>query len=152
MVYDAYYMKSLIKRIRSNEHTSKEIIKEDKPKDLSMRDLLKKTRVLQNLNEDITITDIDQEHIKNGLINSLKQLEAIPKLNPIKVINGNIFWSGSVNDMIEFVYKISPDGSKNGFKINYNDKLNIDIPDKDSISKVLEDYYTEFFTYFQNFI
>jgi len=151
---EADNIKNLIKRIRTNEYTPKKVINEDKCKDLSMRDLLKRTRMLNEivLKEEINITSIDQEHVQNGLTNSLKRLEAIPKLNPIKIINGSIIWSGSINDMIEFVYKVSSDGSKNGYKINYNDKLNIEIPDKDEISKVIEDYYIEFFKYFQNFL
>lgn len=147
-------IKIFINRVRKNEYTPKPILKEDKVKDLSMRELLKKTRMLNEivLKEDVNITPIDQKHVVDGLSNSLKQLEAIPKLNPIKVINGNIFWSGSVNDIIEFVYKVSPDASKSGYEINYDKDLTIEIPNKDEISKVIEDYYAEFFKYFQNFL
>ena len=154
MSNDANNIKVLIKRFRTNEYTPKPIIKENKAKDLSMRDLLKRTRMLNEiaLNEAINITPIDQQHVTDGLTNSLKQLEAIPKLNPIKVINGSIFWSGSVNDIIEFVYKVSSDASKSGYDINYDKNMSIEIPNKDEISKVIEDYYTEFFKYFQNFL
>ena len=140
-------MKVLINRVKTNNYIPKQNLKENKPKNLSMRDMLKITR---SLNETFNILPIDQATHEKGIKTALNGLKAIPTFNKIELVGDSIFWSGMINDMIAFVYKISSDGSKDGVEFDYDEKLNVGTPETDEIIKAIEDYYNTFFEYYQN--
>jgi hypothetical protein len=146
MKNDHNNIKSFIDKLKKY-NIPKPVVNENIVKILSMRDMLKITR---SLNEGFKVLPIDQKTHEEGIKRALLNLKAIPKFNNIEIIDNSIFWSGVINDMITFVYKISEDGSKDGAEFKTNDKLNVGTPETSEIMKKLENYYDIFFDYYQN--
>lgn len=148
MASDANNIKFLIKRMRSNDFSTKETINEVKYKDLSMRDLLKITR---SLKEDVELTNkanpFDQENEEKKFNDYFSDLKVVIKLIPLEVHDDYVFWAGTINNTIQFVYKVTPDSSKSGVKFKYLDSFAVNNPDNQEIIKRIESYYTVFFKY-----
>lgn len=145
---ESQYMRTLMKRIKLNNYNSKESINEDKVKSLSMRDMLKITR---SLNEDITqinkATHFDQETEENKFRNYFSDLNVVINMIPLEVKDNFVFWGGTINGMVQFVYKVTPNSGKSGVEFNYLDNFVVDNPDNQEIIKRVESYYDVFFKY-----
>lgn len=140
----AHDMRTLISRIKNNTYTPKQITEN---KSLTMRDMLKITRTL---NEDVVnnkVTVFDQKEEEKKFRNYFSDLNVIMDLIPLEVFDDYVFWGGTINGMIQFVFKVTPDSGKSGVDFNYLDNFTMDNPDNQEIVKRVESYYDIFFKY-----
>lgn len=152
-------MRILLRRMRGEAYVVNENVKV-KP-DLTVPDMLKITR---NLNEDIQpeIEEpaVDQEKPVNKKTaqdqanEEQKFKDSFPTgydINvdfiELEVTDKYVFWGGTVNGLIQFVYKVTPDENTSGVEFNYLEGYNEDDPKNDEIIKRLESYYDSFYEY-----
>jgi hypothetical protein len=147
-------MRVLLRRM----HGEKYVVTEDTQpkKDLNIRDMLKITR---KLNEDINNerkaenkkTVYDQSIEEDKFIGFFKDMNVNIKFIDLEVYDNLIFWGGTIDGIIQFIYKVTPDESTSGVEFNYLEDFSPDNPDNDLIVKMVEDYYdNNFYKYWRN--
>jgi len=149
-------MRTLIHRMRKNDYVMDESNEQTK-KDLTMRDMLKITR---KLNEDIEDNDetpnvnkktnLDQDREEEKFRNFFDDMNVDIDFIDLKVTDDLIFWGGTIDGVIQFVYKVTPDEKTSGVEFNYLPDFSADNPDNDMIVKKVESYYDSFYKYWRD--
>ena len=145
-----------MKRIRDGKYEVNEVQKDTKT-NLSIRDMLKITR---KLNEDSTDdksdintnkkTVYDQANEEEKFRNYFNDINVDIKFIDLDVYDNLIFWGGTIDGVIQFVYKVTPDEKTSGVEFNYLPDFTADNPDNDTIIKKIESYYDIFYKYWRN--
>lgn len=122
-----------------------------------MRDMLKITR---KLNEEIEVDDkkkavnkktaYDQEIEEEKVRNFFDDMNVNIKFQDLQVYDNLVFWGGTVDGVIQFVYKVTPDERTSGVEFNYLEDFSPDNPDNDAIVSKLETYYDTFYKYWRD--
>lgn len=149
-------MREFIARMRKGYNPTNEA-KESK-KDLNIRDMLKITRNLQeskNLHEEEEQvnnrkTVFDQPNEEQKFLNNFRDIMVNVKFIDLEVYDKLVFWGGTVDGMIQFVYKVTPDESTSGVEFNYLDDFTPDNPENEEIIKRIEGYYDAFYRYWSD--
>ncbi len=153
-------MREFIKRMRSgyvNETKDQETPK----KDLSMRDMLKITR---NINENIddkkdsagenrkTPDDqIREEEKFTEIFNNMPDNDTVSIVFfDLYVFDNLVYWGGIVDGTIEFTFQVTPNETKSGVSFDYHEDFVPDNPKNDEIIKRIEAYYNKFSEYWRN--
>jgi hypothetical protein len=146
----------LLRRMRGEKYVVNEDVKTPE-KDLTMRDMLKITR---NLNEQAEENDEKKAENKKNVYDQSKEEEKLKnffndmnvniKFIDLEVYDNLIFWGGTVDGIIQFVYKVTPDEKTSGVEFNYLEDFSPDNPDNDIIIKKIESYYDSFYKYWRN--
>ena len=125
-------------------------------KDLTVRDMLKITR---NLNEDVEENDVentnqktiyDQKREEDKFRNFFNDMNVDIKFIDLEISDDLIFWGGTIDGVVQFVYKVTPDESTSGVNFKYLPEFNHDNPDNDMLTKKIESYYDSFYQYWRN--
>ena len=146
-------MRVFMKRMRTGKFVDES--KGTTKHELSIRDMLKITR---NLNEDVEEpqklvnkeTVYDQPMEEKKFMNFFKDMNVSVKFIDLEVANNQVFWGGTIDGIIQFIYRVTPDGEKNEVEFNYLDDFSPDNPDNDLIIKMVESYYDTFYKYWRN--
>lgn len=156
-------MRVFMKRMRDGKYVVSE--SQESKKDLTMRDMLKITR---KLNEDVegeesgaedeekrdpntnkkTVYDQTQEEEK--FRNYFNDMNVDIKFIDLDVYDNLIFWGGTIDGVIQFVYKVTPDEKTTGIEFNYLPDFTADNPDNDLIIKKITSYFDIFYKYWRN--
>ena len=156
-------MRILLRRMRGEAYVVNENVnvKPIPKKNLTMRDMLKITRTL---NEDIQPqtdqpeTDQEKPVNKKTAQDQANEEQKFKDSFPtgydinvdfieLEVTDKYVFWGGTINGLIQFVYKVTPDESTSGVEFNYLEGYNEDDPKNDEIIKRVESYYDNFYEY-----
>ena len=153
-------MRVFMKRVREGKYEVNET--QTPKKDLTMRDMLKITR---NLNEDVDfgnepevnlatandekyLTDRFTEMFENLNVSAnLLNLHSDPKL---KLTKNQGFWGGTIDGAIQFVYKATADKDSSGIEFKYLPSVSPDDPDNQEIVKNIETFYDTFYDYWRD--
>lgn len=148
-------MRKFMKRLREGGMVSENTVNSSE-RDLTMRDMLKITR---NINENkmglaedrdnmksVYDQDVEEEKFKN-FFNDLK---VNPKFIELEVYDDLIFWGGTMDGIIQFVYKVTPDESTSGVYFNYLPNFSPDNPENDEIIGRIKSYYDNFYKYWRD--
>ena len=120
---------------------------------LSMRDMLKITR---KLNEEIENkpqnkkTDFDQNMEEEKFRNFFNDLTVSIKFIELEVFDDFVFWGGTVDGIIQFVYKVTPDESTSGVEFNYLEDFSPDNPENEEVVGRIESYFDTFYKYWRD--
>jgi len=149
-------MRILLRRMRGEKFVVNEETQKPK-KDLTMRDMLKITR---RLNEEVEVEDkkkalnkktaYDQEIEEEKLRNFFDDMNVNIKFQDLQVYDNLVFWGGTVDGVIQFVYKVTPDERTSGVEFNYLEDFSPDNLDNDLIVSKLETYYDTFYKYWRD--
>jgi hypothetical protein len=155
-------MRILMKRMREGKYNVNEVDKtpDSIPKSLSMRDLLKITRN-HKLNEDVNVVDdkkkalnkktvYDQTEEEEKFRNFFNDMNVNINFIELEVYDNLIFWGGTVDGIIQFIYKVTPDKRTSGVEFNYLEDFSPDNPDNDAIIKKIQSYYDTFYKFWRN--
>ncbi len=152
-------MRILLRRMRGEAYVNES--KGTTKHELLIRDMLKITR---NLNEDVQ-SEIEEPTVDQEKPVNKKTVEDQPNEEQkfkdsfptgydinvdfieLEVTDKYVFWGGTVNGLIQFVYKVTPDENTSGVEFNYLEGYNEDDPKNDEIIKRLESYYDSFYEY-----
>lgn len=151
---DKTSMRILLQRMRTgNGKYGVTESKENKKKDLTVRDMLKITR---KLNEQIENAEVDTEEDKKKAVN--KETAFDPKFfeqelidlfddsvsiefKDLEIFDDWVLWSGIINGVIQFLYVVTRDEITSRVEFNYLQGFSKDNPANDEIIKKLETYY-----------
>lgn len=169
-------MRSLLKKMRianSNTHDAfsnlENSLTEVTKKTLSFNDTIKMMRKLRVLNEaDENVGDSDdgvevaeepkvrvnkknvydqqrEEDRFNAFLN--KSLNVNTEFIELEIYDDLIFWGGTVDGMLQFIFKVTPTENTSGVEFNYLDSFNTENPDNNMLTELIESYYDSFYKY-----
>ena len=147
-------MREMMKRMREGGHTPTVT---ESPKDLSTRDMLKITRnihegVVSLKEEDVENkkTPYDQRDEEEKFRNFFNDMNVSIKLIDLGVYDKLVFWGGTIDGVIQFVYKVTPDESTSGVEFNYLEDFSPDNPENEEITGRIESYFNSFYKYWRD--
>lgn len=155
-------MRKMMKNMRNAQNgifeTSKTIESNTPKKQLTARDLLGKMRTLneeteeeQNVLGTNKKTDFDQHDEEAKMVQAFKDLEVVLKFDELEVFDKAVFWGGTIDDQVQWVYMVTPDETSSKFKINYTKDYDINAKQNEKVLKRIEEYYNNnFFKYWRN--
>ena len=147
-------IRNSLNKMRNFNTDNKSISSESKKtiKNHSMRDMLSITR---NINEDTFYGD-DKKNKFDQKQEEFKMDEYFSNNNvdidyiDIEVYDNAVFWGGTIDNQIQFVYTVTPDEKTSGFEINYLEGFDRTNPENEEIIKKIERYYNEFYKYWRD--
>lgn len=119
-------------------------------RNLSVRDALK---IMRNLNEVENVnkkTVYDQKNEEEKFLNFFKDMNVSIKFSELVIYDNLIFWGGTIDGIIQFIYKVTPDEATSGVEFNYLEDFTPDNPENDEIIARVESYYDTFYKYWRN--
>jgi hypothetical protein len=147
-------MREFMKRVREGKFITNE--SQELQKNLTVRDMLKITR---NINETkIKLTEeaenketvYDQSMEEEKFRNFFNDLNVSIKLIDLEIYENLVFWGGTIDGIIQFVYKVTPDESTSGVEFNYLDDFSPDNPENEEITGRVESYFDTFYKYWRD--
>lgn len=142
-------IKLFIKRVRSENDVTESFNHEGK--DLNMRDMLKLTRSLNEIDTKLNKKTVyDQNAEEEKIRNFFNDLNVSIKMIDLEIYDNLVFWGGTIDGVIQFVYKVTPDDSNSGVEFNYLKDFSPDNPENDEIVNRVESYYDTFYKYWRN--
>jgi len=85
-----------------------------------------------------------------NFFNNQKDLKINVKFIPLEVYDNLIFWGGTIDGIIQFVYKVTPDEATSGVEFNYLEDFSPDNPQNEEIIARVESYYDTFYKYWRD--
>lgn len=147
-------MRDLINRMRGKPAIKENRVEEKK--ELSIRDTLKITRDIHegvvSLNENVENkeTVYDQSMEEEKIRNFFNDMQVSIKFIDLEVFDDFVFWGGTVDGVIQFVYKVTPDEDTTGVEFNYLEDFSPDNPENDEIVGRIESYFDNFYRYWRD--
>ena len=147
-------MREFMKRVREGGFIANE--SQEPEKDLNMRDMLKITR---GFNEDKIILNEEAENKKTVYDQSMEEekfrnffndMNVSIKLIDLGIYDNLVFWGGTIDGVIQFVYKVTPDESTSGVEFNYLEDFSPDNPENEEITGRIESYFDTFYKYWRD--
>ena len=147
-------MREMLKRMRGGGFTANE--SQESKKDLNVRDMLKITR---DINEGVVSlreeaenkkTVYDQSMEEEKFRNFFADLNVSIKLIDLEVYDNLVFWGGTIDGVIQFIYKVTPDESTSGVEFNYLEDFSPDNPENEEITGRVESYFDSFYKYWRD--
>jgi len=96
------------------------------------------------------ITPVEFEQEKEKFRNVFQNDEVEVVFNDLLVMNGGVFWSGTVDNQIQWAFSVTPNENSSGLEMNYLQGFDPQEPENDQVIKNLEAYYKEFYQYWRN--
>ena len=146
-------MRILMERMRKGNFDNNSVSEAPK-KDLTMRDMLKLTRKKINESDensedsetaDITIIPADQRSEEEKFRNRFKDMIVDVSFNELEKIGNAIVFGGTIDGVIQFIYKVTPDESTRGVEFKYLPEYSVDNPDNQEIVKRIQSYFDDTF-------
>jgi len=142
-----------IKKKIDGNNLQKKTIKEFVKKQLTTQDFVKKMRLVneQEDNEQKNLKTVyDQTREEKNFRNNVDDLNVVVDFNPLEVYDDFVFWGGTIDGIIQFVYKVTPDEDTSGVEFNYLEDFNPENEDNEEIIERIENYYDQFYKYWRN--
>jgi len=148
-------MRIMMKRMREGNPIINEAITSEPKKDLNIRDMMKITRDIHegkvSLKEsENKETVYDQSMEEEKFRNFFNDMNVSIKFVELGVYDNLIFWGGTIDGVIQFVYKVTPDENTSGIEFNYLDDFSPDNPDNEEITGRIESYFDNFYKYWRD--
>lgn len=149
----SYQMKEMIKRMRGKYYDLQQI--DESNKIFNISDMLKITRKLNETFDNKNMlpnkkTAFDQKNEEDKLKNVFSDMLVNIKFIDLEVYSNLIFWGGTINGIIQFIYKVTPNENTSGIEFNYLDEFTPDDPENIEIIKRIESYFDTFYKYWRN--
>jgi hypothetical protein len=152
-------MRILLRRMRGKPYVNES--KGTTKHELSVRDMLKITR---KLNEDVQPETDQPETAEAKPVNKKTDQDEANEEQKFKdsfpvgydinvdfieleVTDKYVFWGGTINGVLQFVYKVTPDENTNGVEFNPLEGYNEDDKKNEEIMKTVESYFDKFYEY-----
>lgn len=126
-------------------------------KEMTMREMLRKTRSLQQMKEQEVeasnepvekgVSAAEQEKYEENMQSYFDDDNIIIKFEPILLYDQGVFWAGTIDGQLKFAYMVTPDESTSGVKIERSPNFDPNNEDNQRIEKKIIDYYNTFYDY-----
>lgn len=147
-------MRILLKRMRGESYTPETKVNEPK-KNLNMRDVLGITRRLNEEEEPRQSnkkTMYDQPREEEQFLKAVgkNDMDISVDFEELEVYEDRVFWAGTIDGVIQFVFKVTPKEATSGVEFEYLQDFSPDNPDNEVIIERIENYYDTFSKYWRN--
>jgi hypothetical protein len=95
-------------------------------------------------------TRFDQNKEEERMLSFFKDMTVNFDFINIVVENDRVFWGGTIDGAIQFVYKVTPDEKTSGVEFKYLDDFNSADEENQEIIEKVEDYYSIFYKYWRD--
>ena len=95
-------------------------------------------------------TVYDQTREERNFRNNVKDLNVVVEFIELKVYDNFIYWGGTIDGVIQFAYKVTPDEETSGYELNYTDEFNPNNEENEEIVERIKNYYDQFYKYWRN--
>lgn len=125
-------------------------------KDLSVRDMLKLTRDINSGKKKLDTTSVKQitpseeKNEREKFENFFRDNNVIVEFEPLEVFEHGVFWGGTIDGQVQWVYKITPEETSSGVDVNVLKGFEKNDPENEEIIKKLETYYDTFYKYWRD--
>jgi hypothetical protein len=120
-----------------------------KTNSFSTQELVKKIRKLNEENNNRK-TSQDQSREENNFRNAFDDLNVVVDFIDLEVYDNLVFWGGTIDGIVQFAYKVTPEENTSGIEFNYLEDFSVDNPDNEEIIKRIEKYYDQFYKYWRD--
>jgi hypothetical protein len=149
-------MRNLGKNSRHNP-----TINENEYKDMTVRDMLKITRKLNEGTDDLANTEQeepltneatpqDQSREEQRMRDFFNDMNVNFEFQKLEVYPELIWFGGTVDGTIQFIFKVTPDEASSGVEFNYLGDFDRNNPDNQEVVEKIESYYDSFYKYWRN--
>jgi len=106
------------------------------------------TNLNENLQDKETVFDqsIEEEKFRNFF----NDMNVSIKFIDLEVFDDFIFWGGTVDGVIQFVYKVTCNEDTSGVEFNYLEDFSPDNPENEEITGRIESYFDNFYKYWRD--
>lgn len=125
-------------------------VKEEVKKDMSMRDLLGKMRVINEDTQANMATNIDSQNEQDKMNNYFEDNKVTIEFEKFEVFSNGALMAGTIDNQIQFVYKVTSDEKTSGIEVNYLNDFNPNDVENEEIVKKVETYYDGFYKYWRD--
>ena len=121
----------------------------------AVQDYVKKMRRLNEeldseIHKDLQTPD-DQPREEAAFNQELEEFNVMTEFIPLEVYDDYVFWGGSVDGYIKFVYRVPAKPGEEGVKFSYNKEgFNVDDADNIPITDAIKNNYDKFFKYWRD--
>jgi hypothetical protein len=104
------------------------------------------------VNEDVENkeTVYDQSMEEEKFRNFFNDMNVSIKLIDLEIYDNLVFWGGTIDGVIQFIYKVTPDESTSGVEFNYLEDFSPDNPENEEITGRIESYFDNFYKYWRD--
>lgn len=124
--------------------------KNDGKKFKSIQEQIKNLRKINEREERNRKTIYDQSREEKKFRERFDDLNVTIDFIPLEVYENYVFWGGTIDGIIQFAYKVTPDEDTSGVEFNYLEDFSVDNPENDEIVKRIEEYYDQFYQYWRD--
>lgn len=94
-------------------------------------------------------TVYDQSMEEEKFRNFFNDMNVSIKFIDLEVFDNLIFWGGTINGIMQFVFKVTPEEESSGVEFNYLDDFSPDNPENDEIVGRVESYFDNFYKFWR---
>jgi len=95
-------------------------------------------------------TVFDQSIEEEKFRNFFNDMNVSIKFIDLEVFDDFVFWGGTVDGVIQFVYKVTNDEDTSGVEFNYLEDFSPDNPENEEITGRIESYFDTFYKYWRD--
>lgn len=130
--------------------SAKEPVEETTKKDMTMRDMLGKMRVMnEDIQKDLT-TNTDKSNEENKMANYFEENNVTIDFENFKVFGNGVILTGTIDGQIQFAYKVTPEEQTSGIEVNYLEGFEPQDPENEEVINKVESYYDIFYKYWRD--
>jgi len=144
-------MREFIKRMRGGDISQKSNDSTGISRNMTIRDMLKITRLLNEDNNRINKkTPYDQKYEEQKFLDMFRDLNIVVDFIELEIYDDYVFWGGTIDGIIQFVYKVTKNELTSGVEFNYLKGFSPDNTENDEIIKRVEAYFDMFYKYWRD--
>ena len=96
------------------------------------------------------ITKYDQDREEQKFLDFFRNLNVVVDFIDLEVYDDLIFWGGTVDGNVQFIYKVTHNEKSSGVEFNYLDDFNPQNPGNNQLIEMIEAYYDIFYKYWRD--
>lgn len=143
-------VRDLLSIVRDKKKPIIKTTNENKISDNDVREMLKRTKKAFLKEDSDRSLEIDQNTEEEKFRNYFRDLEVVVDFIELEVYDKGVFWGGTIDGIIQFVYKVTPNEKDSGFDVYYLEDFDKNNEDNQEIARRIELYYEEFFKYWRD--
>jgi len=116
-------------------------------------DLIKKFKYIKLINENVMvnkITKFDEDRERDKFIRFFNDLNVYVDFINLEVYDNFVFWGGTIDGLVQFIYKVTKEDKSTGVEFNYLGDFNPENPGNDAVIERVEKYFDIFYRYWRN--
>lgn len=143
-------VRDLLSIVRDKKKPIIKTTNENKISDNDVREMLKRTKKAFLKEDSDRSLEIDQNTEEEKFRDYFRDLEVVVDFIELEVYDKGVFWGGTIDGIIQFVYKVTPNEKDSGFDVYYLEDFDKNNEDNQEIARRIELYYEEFFKYWRD--